>query len=527
MQQRTRLIVNSVVNVVQRLLALAARFIILPFALGVMGRPQYGLWVVVGQVFAYTPILDMGLRSAIQREVAKGLASGAHDEVDRYVNTGAVYYAAAGGILLLLSIGLAIVYPMWFDVEPQYVGYARLMVLVAGLGLAATLPQNAYTGVLSGLQRYDLICASHVLEDVIRLALVFLVLKPAGLGFGLVVLALAFSGSRFIGACARTWFSFRLCPVIHLAPWRAQRGLLGGMMLFGINSVVFVMALPVAVQAAQILIGGMLDTAQATDFNIAVNLMAAGHAFVLAFGIATRVVASRYEGERNQGKLKLLLLRSARYGSFATLAGVALIVAYADVIIRLWVGNEYTGVDGEATITRIVLSTRVLAIAYTLFWLALPGFNVVNGMGRHHVPGVLAMIVGVTGMLSAGLTLVVMDKPPIDVVAWAIVLPTLPVWAVILPWYCCRVVGQSLRQYTLEGFVVPALACIPAAVAAVVGSAYYAPASWGSLGGQVIGLVVLLAPCGWFLVLARDDRAHLSAMLGGVLNRLRRARRPS
>lgn len=511
MRQRTILIVNTLSNTGERVLAVGLRFLLIPFMIGILGRGHYGLWIIVGQILGYTRLIDMGMRSAVAREVARCLGSGEEGRINGYVNTAAAYYALAGLLIAIFTVVVAVFYPAWFKVEEQYRDYARAMVLIAGLVMALGSPLKAYAVTLAGMQRYDIIAGTHALTELIRAGIIFFFLalvSEVSIGWGLVLLAAVTVGCSSGGVFLRMLIALHLCKSVRVQPWRGERKLVCGMLAFGINSVLFTMTILVGSQLAQILIGSLMDTAQAADFSIAVQLMAAGHVFVATFGMSTRVVASKYDGEANAPMLRHLLLRSTRYGSWATFSGLLVLLLFPEPLLQLWIGGKYTGPDGPLLLAQIADTCRILALGYGLFWLLLPAFNVVNGMGRHKTPALMAVAVGAASMIVVAL-LAGREGATIVTVAWGVVLPVIPVWVILLPWYCCRETAQPIVRYAWEGFGFPALACIPAAVVACWLNQYHAATTWWALGWQLALFGVVALASGWLLVLAADDRAYI------------------
>ena len=511
MRQRTILVINTLASTGERVVSVGLRFLLIPFMIGIMGRAHYGLWIIVGQILAYTFLIDMGLRSAVAREVARCLGAGEEERINGYVNTAAAYYACTGLLVALFTVVVAVFFPYWFEVEPQYRGFARAMVLIVGLVLAVGSPLKAYAVTLAGLQRYDIVAGTHALTDLIRAGVIFFLLAAVvkvNIGWGLVLLAVVSAGCDSGGVLLRMLIALRLCKPVKVQPWIAERKLVWGMLAFGINSVLFAMALPVGAQFGQIMIGALVNTSQAADFSVAVQLLAAGHVFVATFGMSTRVVASKYEGAADTRMLRHLLLRSTRYGSWATLSGLVVVLLFCAPLLQLWVGKKYAGADGQVLLAQIAGTCRVLALGYGCYWLMLPGFNVVNGMGRHRVPAIMAVLVGVVSMCLVAL-LAGREEATISSVAWGVVLPVIPIWVTLLPWYCCREVSQQLGKYAWEGFILPALGCIPTVVVACACNHYHSATTWWTLGWELVlvGAVALL--CGWCFVLAPDDRRHM------------------
>ena len=427
MRQQTRLVVNALVNTLARFVTIGTRFVIVPFAVSAVGRSHYGAWIIVGQILGYTRILEMGLRSAVGRQVAMRLARNEHGPLGRYVNTAFAHYLMAGLIIATLTVIVSVFFADWFEIEPEYRTATQAMVLCAGFSLALSIPQYAYEGILAGLQRFDIIAGTHIGADLLRMAVILLLLKQFEVGGGLVILAIASGGSALIGMSVRTVVSSRLYPQGRYAPWRAERALWWPIASFGFDTVVYMMSAMVAAQLAQIVIGAMISTAAATDFRLAMELILAGHAFVIACTVGIRPAASRYDGEDNSRMLRHLLIRSTRYAALVSLFGLLVLLVFSGGLLRLWQGMNYPGPEGQATLERIAATCRVLAVGYGLFWLLLPAYNVVNGMGRHRFPAVVAVVSGVVSMVLVVL-LALGSNAGITRIAWGVIVPMIPVW---------------------------------------------------------------------------------------------------
>ncbi|MBU0719290.1 MAG: oligosaccharide flippase family protein, partial [Planctomycetes bacterium] len=387
---------------------------------------------------------------------------------------------------------------------------ARIMILISGLTLACALPQNAYSAVLAGLQRYDVIAGTNMLACGLRLLVILLLLRECGGGNGLILLAVAAGGTYLLGALLRTLAALRLCRQVQFRPWRVERAKLRPIIEFGMNSVIYMMSVHVGLQLAQIVVGAMMGTEKAADLNVAGTFLLAIHAFVVAFGISGRVVASRYDGENNDRMIRHLLLRSTRYSSFLTFAGVAALALFADGLFRVWVGRNYTGPGGEVALASVVQTCRLLLCGYGLFWLMLPAYNVVNGMGLHRFPAVVTLASALLSLSLVGV-LATTREASIVRVAWGIVLPMVPVWGAVIPWYCCRQTRQPIGLFVWEGIVGPLVAVLPVGVIGLVWNELAPADAWAPLVFRVAVCGTLVLAIGWFFVLRSDDRRAMIA----------------
>jgi len=512
MQQRTILILNSVTQLLSRAVTIGTRFFILPFAISVLGRANYGVWIVVGQIFAYTRILEAGLRGAVVRHVAVGLARGDTAAVDRYVNSASGYFAIIGLLVMALSLALSVVFPAWFNVAPEFATHARVMVVCSGVALAVTIMQYAYTAVLSGMQREDFMSATQLATDLLMTLLIFTLLDRWGIGGGLVGMAVISGGCTLLGAFVRTWYALRICPSLTWRPWRVKRSLVWEMAVFGINTVIYMMSVMVAAQLAQIVIGARVSTAVATDFRVAMELISGVHTFVIAATIAVKAAAGRFSGNDEREKLRMLFVRSTRYASLITFSGVLGLLVFADPFLRLWQGRNYTGAEGQQHLDAIANTTRILAMGFGTFWLLMPTFNVVNGMGRHHFPARLALVSGILSMLAV-LFVAMRGSTTIESYAWAVVAPVLPTYGVAMTLYGCRTIGESVVIFLRQGLGTPLLGMFPAVLLGWWLNDMYPAHSWSALFLQLLACGVVTMIVVGSVVLMKDDREHLVALI--------------
>jgi len=520
MRQRTRLIVNALANMFARLVTVASRLVIVPFAIAFVGRSHYGTWIIVGQILAYSRIFELGIRSAVARQVAMRLPRGDHDALRRYVNTAACHYSVAGLIIALMTVGVAIFFPTWFHVEPPYHTASRVMVLCAGFTLALSVAQYAYGAVLGGLQRFDIVSGTQVGADLLHMIVILTLLRRFEVGGALIFLALAAGGSTLLAVTVRTFTALRLCPYLRFEPWRPDRAIWRSMATFGVNTVVYMMSALVAAQLAPIVIGAMKGTAEATDFRLAMEMIIAIHAFVIACTIGIRPAASRYDGEDDQRMLRHLLVRSTRYTALVSLFGLVILILFPETFLRLWQGHNYPGTAGAETLGRIATSCRILALGFGPFWLLLPAFNVVNGMGRHRFPAAAATM---SGLASMGLVVLVAFTGSAEITrfAWGISLPMIPVWGVAIVAYCSRQIGERISTYIWQGLIVPVLAWLPTVLLGFVLNHWFPASTWWAFIAQLGCCGVTLVVSSWLFVLAPDDRTELVGAMTKLYHRLR------
>jgi O-antigen/teichoic acid export membrane protein len=160
--------------------------LIAPYMLNHLGHEVYGIWSLTGSILAYSQMLNLGLNSAVTRWVSKFLAEEDEDGLNRVFNTALVSYLVAGGLVIVGTLIVAQGFPVWFDVREDLVLASQLAVLLTGVGFLFLIVLNAFSGVLSGIQRFDLMSVAVVLGDLGRMIGIVVAFMN---GLGLVALA--------------------------------------------------------------------------------------------------------------------------------------------------------------------------------------------------------------------------------------------------------------------------------------------------------------------------------------------------
>src|SRR5579871_4510234 len=104
---RRRIVTATLSNYAGRMISLVAWFALTPLMIRRLGPTEYGLWVLIGSLVAYSWLLGAGIHSAITRYVAASHASGDERTARRAVATSVWCDALLGLVAIALSAALA------------------------------------------------------------------------------------------------------------------------------------------------------------------------------------------------------------------------------------------------------------------------------------------------------------------------------------------------------------------------------------------------------------------------------------
>ena len=130
-------------------------FFLSPYIVRHLGNSAYGVWVLLVSLTGYLGFLDLGIRGAVTRYIAKFHAQADHDGASRTVSSACGMFLTLGLLAVLASIFVSVFAVPHFQIPPDYARAARVVVIITGFNVALSLTSGVFGGVLVGLQRFD------------------------------------------------------------------------------------------------------------------------------------------------------------------------------------------------------------------------------------------------------------------------------------------------------------------------------------------------------------------------------------
>jgi O-antigen/teichoic acid export membrane protein len=482
---------NVIANWTAYLMGFGVNFFISPLIVNHLGAEAYGVWTLLATVTAYLGLLDLGIRSAVTRYVARAEGQGDRQTATQIVSAALTVLAVLAGLALVVSIVLGLVAPSAFHIPAGYHTTTLVVALMAGASTGLALVSGVFGGVLIGRQRFDLAGRVDVVVTLVRAALVLAVVSHDG---GLVALAGVQLLASLIAAVATAWLALWIHPQLRRrAPW--GRDHLRLIVSFGGYSFVAQIGSSIVDRAGVILAGVFLPMTAVAVFAIATALI--DYARALVGGIRTTLApqASALEGQGQRGALHDLTLRGVRYCSLLVLPIAATFALRGATFIGLWMGREYGAPSGEVL---TILAVRLACLGAT----GAAG-NVMLGASRERA--VAAVCIAEASITVASVLLLVGPFGLLGV-AWGAAMPTVAAALLVWPWLLRESFGVEVRRYLIAGWARPAAALLPFAVATWLVEALWSPLSLLVFVGQVTMLLPLALLGIWHVGLSDDER---------------------
>lgn len=467
-------------------------FFVSPFVVHHLGDSAYGIWILLVSLTGYLGLLDLGVRGAVTRYVAKFHAQSNHKESGQIASAALSVFLLTGAVAVSIAIGAALFAPSVFHIPEQYRQITRAVFPLTGFTVAISLIGGVFGGILAALQRFDLLNTIEVTNSSVRSLVIVLVLRG---GKGIVALAaiqLAFAATS---ALANYWTSHWLYPELRVHFGKADRERLRMIFSFSFYSFLLQITTYLILYTDAVVIGAFLPVSLVTFFSIAGNLAYYTRSLISGISQTMTPMASSLEASGKHTELQLATLNSARYATALAMPIAVTFLLRGSHFIGLWMGSEYAELSGE--VLQVLTLTLIFTGATSVAW------AVIFGLGRHKA---LVPVSVAEGLINLLLSILLVQKLGIVGVAWGTAIPNLCTSLFFWPWYVRRTLGIPKHTFILNGWFLPAVAVLPFAACS------YAMERWWPAGNMLqfflqVAAALPAAILGfWFICVKPADR---------------------
>lgn len=426
---------------------LIVAFLIAPLLVHRLGNVSYGVWGLIGQLVEYSFLLDFGIRIATTRYVARHLALGEPEEINRVVTSG-LFLGSFSAALALACGGLfAWVLPRFLTIPPSLVPDARWAVLLCSISIAASFPGSIFTGCVVADSRYDLLSIRKCAPGVVRLLLLWLLLKAGG---SMLTVALVTTLALFVGYGLDLVFTLRLFPRMRVRREFLNRFMLKTLLNFSFYAFVISIAYRVIFMTDNVVVGFALGPVAVTFYTVGMQLPAMLRNSAGNITIIYAPLAYQMDALDQKGSLRRLLVSGSRVAVLFILPGVLGLAILGPRFLGLWMGDSFVLKSGP-----ILILLTIEALFYTL---SFTSAQVLYGMNRPKVNAWLSL-----GNAAANLALSTTLVRYLGAVgvAWGTLIPAFLVEGIILPVYTARLLEVARLRFYKSAVLGPLVLSVP------------------------------------------------------------------
>jgi O-antigen/teichoic acid export membrane protein len=426
-----KLIKGSFLRVLNLLVTITVSFFMMPFVIRSIGDRWYGLWILVGTLVGYYGFFEFGLSTAIQRFVARALATDDHEDINRIFNTSLAFFLAGAVVSILASIAVALLGSRFID-NAADIRVFRIVILIVGLSVSISFPVRTFIGVLYATVRHDITMSIEIGKILLRTGLiVFFLLR----GYGIIALAFITLFSDTASYLAIIAFTRKNYPFITCNLRLFSRGTFRQLVNYSFFSFVSNIANHLRFHIDSFVITGYLGLSMVTHYNVGSRI--AGY-YIMAVISATALIMpvfSTFEGERDFDKLRDKFLFVSKLNVILSIFLGGAILIYGRAFIERWMGPDY--LDAHPVLVILTAGLIFGTIQTT-------SASLIFSLSKHKPYSIMHLC---EGLANLGLSLLLVKRYGINGVALGTAIPVIIFYAFIVPVYAVRVIDLPITRY--------------------------------------------------------------------------------
>jgi O-antigen/teichoic acid export membrane protein len=436
--------------------SIVSGIVLTPVIIGAIGKDGYGVWVFIGSVTIFLRTLDLGLAPAIVRYSAYYRGRRDTAAISEVASCGFALYVGISALLALAGVLFAVVLPSIESIHGELVHPARVAAFVTVLTLALELPIGAFSNLLKGQQRFDIVNAGSLVSLVVYATLVAAVLTSRDSVAWLAAIAFV---ATMIRVLVPAMLIRRELPDLRLSPRLVTRSRLRELLSFSGFAFVSHIAAKIVFAADAILIGIVLGPVAVATYGVASRLFTVGSGLS---STGTDVLFPAYSELEGRGDLE----RQRQYVEGALRSSLCMVVLVTAplLVVPAWVIGAWLPGRWDASVAPLVLLAATLYFTQPIMVMS----QFLLGRGRPRPLAFVQISFGIVNLVATLVLLLAIGR------VWAAALATLVlevgVGAIALPLLVARdgityrLLVSAWSRPVAAGLVASSVTLVPAAV---------------------------------------------------------------
>jgi O-antigen/teichoic acid export membrane protein len=333
---------NSASSVLARLINATVLLWMYQYLLRRISAEEFAVYPVVMAVMVFAPLFFSFFTGGISRYVVEAYAKGEFGQVTRIVSSIFPLLLAAAAVLLSAGMLLAANVEHVLNIAPSMVEAARIMLALLVVSAAAQMLGLAFTPGFHVRQRFVELNMLGIARDLLRIALLFLLLL--GLGADVVWVVVATVVSELVYVPVMVMRSRRMVPELRFRwshfDWKHARKL----MSFGIWTTLGQLSHVMSTSAATILLNLFGTGVDVTAYHIGATFHRQLGSMISLAALPLQPAMTAMHSLAEKQRLKDTVLRGGRYGLWVSLAVAVPLAIYAKEFIALYLGEGHAQV---------------------------------------------------------------------------------------------------------------------------------------------------------------------------------------
>jgi O-antigen/teichoic acid export membrane protein len=362
---------NAFFNLLGLIVPLFGAVLTVPAIVRFLGAERYGVFSLALVVFGYFTVFDLGLGRSATKFIAAALGRGETESVSRYLWTCLAFQTiigAMGGLLLGLMASYLV--RAVLNIPPVLQAEAAASLRWLAVSLPFVLAYPSFRGLLEARQRFDLVNLVKIPTNTLIYVLPLAgVLMGSGLPGIVAILGLSRMATTLVWwivclkACPQ-YLRFGLLPRADLRPVLT----FGGWNMLSAVVWTFLMSLD------RFMIGALRTVEEVGYYSAPSEIVARLGVISGSLALTLFPAFSALNGRGGEEEASRLHARSLKFTILVLGPLVAVCLAYAHFILRIWLGSAFAS-EGEVVF-------QILAVGQLVNSLTVIPYSFIQGAGR-------------------------------------------------------------------------------------------------------------------------------------------------
>ena len=508
---RRQIVLNTLTDWGALLIRAVIALIMVPFLLNHLGKEGYGLICLLGVIVSMTAVADLGLRSALGRELSELVARKDSRAFNELCSTALMLYMGIASVLAVVGWVLAPWFVALFKVSDLLRTDAILMIRFYGtVSIILSFITPVFSAGLSSYYRFDVVNSVQVVGGIVSSLLLFVVLSSVDnalygwvgvmLSFQIIMLLLMYI--LFKRFCEGAHIGIELVKPVRLKP------------LFQLGGYMYALQMTqtLSERSDPVVISYFFGPTGVALYQPGARLSAMIRPVVLSLANQMYPLTTRQHVNNQQEKMQRILLLGTKYTLLLGSLFSAGMLVFAEPFCCLWLQNSL-GTDYLIAAKVMVGWALVDMMTYAAGtqWSVLLGMKNLNFLIWTQLPtAILNVLVSIylVGFTSLGI-------PGVLVATILIGLIRRP----ILMWYTAKVCGLDIGDYFNQAYLRPVCCFATTLFGAILVRFLIDIDSYFMFGVSGCFVAAIWGLSCWFFGLALQEKEQVLAVIMKQYNR--------
>ncbi len=502
---------NTIIGWFEMVILLASGLIVPPLLLASLGKEGYGVWILVGQVTAYLPILDLGVGSSVGRFVAKYNAKKDYEGLSRIISSSLFLFLMSSAGVIIITLIIWPNFSKFFHLGREYFNIGRWLILLMGLGIAVDFPLRIGNGILQGIHRFDLMYLFRASGAFLKLSLIVILFGfldcRSLIVLGLLSIIITITTDVIICRYAYNKSS----NITKLKYGLIKLSSLKEIWSLSLSTLLITIAALLFNQGQILGVGKIIGTETVTIYAIPVMLLTYGSMIIAYIVGAFKPMASHMQALNDNVRLKKLNIGGVKISFIISLFIAIVAIAFGHSFFKIWLGSSKDLSNADFTMLSNILMIMVVGFA-----VGIPQnvtANMLSGMEKQWFVAFVSLTASLVGFC---IGILLMLKTHLGLygmaVGWITVFFVKGV--LIFPIKACRYFNISPLHYIKQAYLPPLIAGAILIIIALLIKQVLDSSSFVSLFPSILFCLIVYAISVYFFCLSQEEKMRLWNMVG-------------